>query len=599
MPLESVAGARIRFVPELTTCPLCHKKLRVYKTETRTVITLAYGPFEAQEVLLCCPSGCQWGDGEQSVKVRRSEVLAKLVAPGHIYGFDVVAKVGLLRFLECRQHEEIQTEIKRTYGLWIPESTVGDLVHQFVDLIRALHEDRAAALRASLEAAGGYTVHVDGTCEEGSHVHFACLVGPDPIALWSDRIDSENAVQIRRVLAEVERRFGVPAAVVEDLSRPIRNAVRAQWPNTPVFYCHQHFLADVGKDILTETYNRLREALRKSEIRSELRRFLKKVYKELGDQHDEARRICRHLDDPAFLKAEGRSLKGAAVAGAIAEWILAAAAAGTGKPFPYDLPHLALYLRARRALEALDQRILEQLKGRTPRGEKLLYRLRGILQKFLRSTALSRIARDLEEANSIFLRLRAALRLAAADSPRGMNEQDIYRSPQEVKEAEEALERLKEELRRENGSDPPPARRAAIKIVLSHLTKYWDGLFGHFLPLPDAERYLIVQRTNNLAERFFRSVKRFCRRTTGKRRLHREVDAFSDQILLVFNLKTPKYVELICGSLDRLPEAFADLARRGKLPKRSRSRSAHLILDRAKRRHPDFPTYSSRAFAGS
>ena len=168
-----------------------------------------------------------------------------------------------------------------------------------------------------------------------------------------------------------------------------------------------------------------------------------------------------------------------------------------------------------------------------------------------------------------------------------------------MKEAEEALERLKEELRREDGSDPPPARRAAIKIVLSHLTKYWDGLFGHFLHLPDAERYLIVQRTNNLAERFFRSVKRFCRRTTGKKRLHREVDAFSDQILLVFNIKTPKYVELTCGSLDRLPEAFADLARRGKLPKRSRSRSAHLILDRTSRRRPDFPTHSSRAFAGS
>ena len=258
MPIESVAGARIRFAPALATCPLCQRKLRVYKTEIHTVITLAYGPFEAQEVLLCCPSGCQWGDGAQPVKVSRSEILARLVAPGHVYGFDVVAKVGLLRFLECRQHEEIQAEIKRTYRLWIPESTVGDLIHQFVDLMRALHEDKVAALRAWLEAAGGYALHVDGTCEEGSHIHFACLVGPDPIALWSDRIDSENAVQIRRVLAEVERRFGLPAAVVEDLSRPIRNAVGKQWPSTHVFYCHQHFLADVGKDILANAYNRLR-----------------------------------------------------------------------------------------------------------------------------------------------------------------------------------------------------------------------------------------------------------------------------------------------------------------------------------------------------
>src|SRR5438093_8027635 len=213
MPLESVAGARIRFAPALATCPVCQRKLLVNKTEIRTVITLAYGSFEAQEVLLCCPGGCQWGDGEQSVKVRRSEILAQLVAPGHVYGFDVVAKVGLLRFLECRQHEEIQAEIKRTYRLWVPESTVGDLIHQFVDLMRALHEDKVAALRASLEAAGGYALHVDGTCEEGSHIHFACLVAPDALALWSDRIDWESAVQIRRVLARVATRLGVPAAL--------------------------------------------------------------------------------------------------------------------------------------------------------------------------------------------------------------------------------------------------------------------------------------------------------------------------------------------------------------------------------------------------
>jgi hypothetical protein len=599
MALQSVAGARIRFAPEFSTCQVCHHTLRVYKTETRTVITLAYETFEAQEVVLYCPSGCQWRDGEQTVKFYHSEFLAKLVAPGHVYGFDVVAKVGLLRFLECRQHQEIQTEIKRSHGLSIPESTVGDLIHQFVDLMRTLHEDKVPVLRSSLEAAGGYALHVDGTCEEGSHIHFACLIGPEPIVLWSDRIDSENAVQIRRVLGDVEKRFAQPSAVIQDLSRPIRNAIGEQWPSTPVFYCHQHFLADVGKDILGKAYNRLREALRQSEIRPELRRFLKKVYKELGDEHDEARRICQHLEDPDALRAKDRSLKGSAVAGGIAEWILAAAAGGSGRPFPYDLPHLALYLRAQRAREVLDQRILEHLKGRTPRGEKLLYRLRGILHIFLKSRALSRIARELEEANSIFIRLRAALRLGAAEPAHGMNEDGTYRSPEEMRQAEEALERLKEELRRENGSEASPTQRIAIKIVLSHMEKYWDGLFGHFLPLPDTDRHLIIQRTNNIAERFFRSVKRFGRRTTGKRRLNREVDAFSDQMLLVFNLKTPEYVEMICGSLDRLHEAFADLARRGKLPRRSRSRSARLILDRKKLRHPDFPAYATSAFAGS
>jgi hypothetical protein len=563
------------------------------------VVTLAYGIFKAQEAVLYCPDGCQWRDGEQTVKFYRSELLAQLVAPGHVYGFDVVAKVGLLRFLECRQRQEIQAEMEREYGLSIPESTVGDLIHQFVDLMRALHEDKVSVLRTRLEVAGGYVLHVDGTCEEGSQVHFACLTGTEPIVLWSDRLDSENAVQIRRVLGEVENRFGRPAAVVEDLSSPIRKAVRGQWPGIHIFYCHQHFLTDVGKDILGDAYHRLRDELRQCEIRSELRRFLKKVYQELGDDHHEARRICQHLEDPDLLRGKGRSLKGSAIAGGIAEWILAAAADGGGRLFPYDLPHLTLYLHAQRAREILDRRILPQLTGHTPRGERRLYRLRGILHTFLEWNGLSRIAGEVHEVNSIFLRLRAALRLGAAESTHSMKEEDTYRSPEDVRQAEQALEGLKEDLHRQSECDVSPAQRTAIKIVLSHLEKYWDGLFGHFLPLPEADRYLVVQRTNNLAERFFRGVKRFGRRTTGKRRLSREVDAFPDQMLLVFNLRTPKYVELICGSLDRLPGSFADLARRGKLPRRSRNRTEPVILDRKNRRHPDFPAQATRAFPRS
>ena len=103
-----------------------------------------------------------------------------------------------------------------------------------------------------------------------------------------------------------------------------------------------------------------------------------------------------------------------------------------------------------------------------------------------------------------------------------------------------------------------------------------------------------------MAERFFRQVKRFLRRTTGKKKLNREVDAFCDQMLLVFNLKTPKYVERVCGSLDELPHAFAELVRHDKYPKRSaRSAAAYVILDQKTRRQSDFPSRSTRAFAGT
>lgn len=596
--LRSVQGAKIPFYPEYEVCQVCGRRLHVYKTETRSVVTIAYGSIQAQEVVLYCPAGCVWCDGDRTVELYRSERLASLVAPGHIYGFDVLAEVGVLRFLKCRQRAEIQAEIENRCGVVIPEGTIQELIGRFVNAIVALHEEKVPLLRESLDSMGGYTLYIDGTCEEGSQVHFACLTGPPPIVLWSAKIDSENALQIRQVLKEVDRRFGRPAATMEDLSSAIRNAVLAQWSGLHIFYCHQHFLGDVGKDILLGHYKWIRALLRDSEIRPQLRRFLKKVNKAFGEKRDEARWICRNLDNPDLLKEKGRSLKATSIAGGIAEWILSAPTEGKGRGFPYDLSHLSFCLRTQRAYETLERDVMSYLVGRTPRGEKLLFRLRGILHSFLKSTTLRRAVKQIQDINAVFLRLREALRFADQDSAPGMNCEAVYKSPEEVRAAEEAVTRLREELREEMKRNPSPHVHKAIEIVLRHLDKYWDGLFGHCLSLSTSdERYLIVQRTNNMPERFFRRPKHFARRVTGKKNVRREVDALSSQALLVFNLMTPSYVELVCGSLDRLPQAFADLARKGKYPKTSARERKATILDRKTRRDPDFVKGVAAAFA--
>jgi hypothetical protein len=595
--LQSVHGSTIRLYPEFEVCQVCGEGLHVYKTKVRSIVSLAYGFFHAQEIELYCPNGCVWDQGDRSVRIYRSQFLANLVAPWHTYTFDVVAKVGTLRFLDCRQRVEIQTEIEKKYGLFIPEGTIQELISRFVDTIRALHEAKVPVLRESFEDSGGYILYVDGTCEEGSQVHFVCLTGPEPIALWSEKIDSENAIQIRRVLQEVDNRFGRPAATVEDLSSAIENAVREQWPNIPIFYCHQHFLSDVGKDILDDHYKRLRALLRRSEIRPELARFLKTIKKELGERRGEARWICQHLESPDLLKGKGRSLKATSVAGGISEWILSARAEGTGRGFPYDLPHLSFYLRIQRALEIIDKDIVPHLTGRTPRGEKLLLRLRGILHCFLKSRTLAQTVRKIQETNEIFMRLRDSLRLAAEGSAHGMNAVSTYKTSEEAREAEEAVIRLRDEFRKELQGDLSSNVRKSMEIILRHLDKYWDGLFGHCLNVSDAEeRYLMVQRTNNLSERFFRGVKRFERRITGKKKLNREVDALPGHALLVFNLKSPSYVNLVCGSLEQLPQAFAELARQGKFPKPSDKDGTGKILDRKNLRRPDFPNSVAAAF---
>ncbi len=588
--IQSIQGATLRFHPECENCQICGAKLKVYKTaKPRTVVSLQYGSIAAQEVMLYCPNQCVWQHNGHPNRVHRSQQLARLVAPRQMYGFDILAKIGTLRYLECRQRREIQAYLEQNYDLHVPDGTIQELIVRFAETMAALHEHHIDRLSQMLKARGGYILHVDGTCEEGSHVHFACLIGPEPIVLWSAKIASENALAIREILQQIDNKFGRPVATMADLSSAIHKAVLEQWPGLPFFYCHWHFLADVGKDLLAESYGCLRERLRQSKIRTKLRCFSKKVDKALGDQKTQARWICQHLETPELWKMDTRSLKASAIAAGMTEWILSAPAEGYGRGFPFDLPHLSLYLRARKARDILANNVLEHLKGRTPRGEKHLMRLYGILDCFLKSTALTRTAQKVQEADSLFSRLREALRLAAQGSAKGLNETGCFTSPEQACQTESEVHRLLQDLCREREKQLSVTRKKGIDIIVHHLDKYWDGLFGHYLELGDPDRrYLMVQRTNNISERFFRGVKRFLRRISGKKKLKREVNALGDQALVIFNLKTPAYVKLICGSLDNLAQAFAELSQKGELTKRVRKPSAR-YLDRKSRRSHDLP----------
>jgi len=198
-------------------------------------MSLQYGSIAALEVLLYCPNQCMWSHDSQAIRIYRSQALAQLVAPQQRYGFDVLAKVGILRYLECRQRQEIQEVLENDYDLHLPDGTIQELIVRFADMMTALHEHHMDRLRQMLEASGGYILHVDGTCEEGSQIHFACLIEPGPIVLWSAKIASENALQICEVLQEVETRFGRPIATMADLSGAIHKAVLNQWPSIPFF----------------------------------------------------------------------------------------------------------------------------------------------------------------------------------------------------------------------------------------------------------------------------------------------------------------------------------------------------------------------------
>lgn len=90
---------RLSFVPEDEACPECGRPLTIQKTRRRTVVTLTHGAFEAHEVPKICVAGHGGSKG--------SEALRRLVRPGQRWGYDVIVKVELRRYLagELREAE--------------------------------------------------------------------------------------------------------------------------------------------------------------------------------------------------------------------------------------------------------------------------------------------------------------------------------------------------------------------------------------------------------------------------------------------------------------------------------------------------------------
>ena len=86
------------------------------------------------------------------------------------------------------------------------------------------------------------------------------------------------------------------------------------------------------------------------------------------------------------------------------------------------------------------------------------------------------------------------------------------------------------------------------------------GLCGHpVVRDPGGQAIAIVARANNILEQHFATSKQALRRRLGRARLARDLADQPAQAALTANLLDPAYMQILCGSLDQLPHAFAAL----------------------------------------
>ena len=503
-------------------------------------MTLKAGTFRAIETLKQC-------NQDPTHSVVGSSALTQLVKPRQRYGYDLIVHVGRARYLENKQRAEIQAELYRDRGIELSTGSLSNLCDRFLIHLEALHLARVPALRAALEE-GGYPLHIDATCEYGKGGLFVCMDGWRGWVLVAGRIPSEKEAHLRPLVEKTTHLFGEPIAVVRDMGKGGAKAVAPlREQGIPDLICHFHFLAAVGKKLFEPSYGVLRKLLKSSKIRTDLRTLL------------------RDLRDYSTTSShDGRFGKGAVREDllALVLWVLESDSS-KDLLYPFSLVHLAFYQRCRHAL----QRGHCWVQGpRTLPERRAIDHLGTLVRRFDKDCRFSAAVSRLEEGWQAFCELRDVLQLSNAELPRAdvrVHQREFaHMEACRLHEIEEAVRDYRVELdgRIASSKTSVSLSTSPSAIVVKYLNRYGDRLFGH--PVRRDEKgtiVAIVERTNNVVEHFFGNEKQHLRRRLGRANLGRDLEDQPAQAALAANLRHPDYVRVLCGSLDQLPMAFAEL----------------------------------------
>ena len=474
--------------------------------------------------------------------------------------------VGLERFLHYRQREEIRASLAADYGLPLSSGEISVLSNRFLAYLARLHHASSPALRAALTADGGWPLQIDATGEDGRGTLLVAYTGWREWVLGAWKIPTERADAILPRLRETVFRFGSPCAIVRDLGRAMTEAAAALVKKLelkiPVLACHLHFLGDIGKDLLTEGHDKLRALFRQIRLRSQLRALARELGRNIGQDIDRARAGLRAWQNqPASEQRLPKGAAGVATARALTQWILDYAADTQGDRFPFDLPWLALYDRCLQAAAALRTFLADPAAD--PAVRKALERLRRILRPVEEDgLGFADVADRLTRRAGLFAELRKALRLREGSSYGRRGTAHRTHTAAELKDIRSAVRRLTLSLKRRRPERGPAGNwRDAIDIVLSHLQKHGRSLWGHAIRLPQTAGggVRLVDRTNNAVETYFHRLKHGERRRSGRKVLSQDFERLPPAAALAMNLTHSDYVSIVCGSLDKLPEAFAQL----------------------------------------
>jgi len=532
----------VDFRPSTTHCADCACELKVQKTRPRTVSTLHVGRLHARETVLVCPA-CD--------RTYRSEELRALVPPGANFGYDVMIHAGNALFLRYRNEEEVVAELAGM-NVQISPREVSLLGTKFITYLAISQQQCAPDIAADMHGRGGYICHLDATCEGGNPLLMSSIDSLSNIVLGNVKLPAESEANIVPFLKRIKENYGAPLALVHDMGKGILSAVAKVFPGVPDFICHFHFLRDIGKDYLGSEYDIIRKRLRHHGISAKLRSRAKQFKADI-DGNPQVIETLQESIENAALPPEAFGSAPSITAYALIEWALQGKSEGHGYGFPFDRPHLAFAKRLRRLNEDIER--IQNLHLRSRWKDNCPYfKIHIALKPIMKDRALWKAVEAIEEKIMPFEKLRSAMRIASTTGRNGLNDEG---KKENIRTIEARVEKFRAwMIRRKN-----PAQDPAAGKMIAQIDKYREKLFADPIRVqtPSGPVLIQPQRTNNILEQFFRSLKRAHRRRTGNASSRRMLRTILAETPLVKNLENPAYMKILLKEKATLEEVFAEI----------------------------------------
>ena len=525
---DMLTDIKIRLDPEQTSCLICGKSVNVLKTDHKTCYSSDIGKFKLISASSYCPDHKYLGEKNNQILRYESNLAALIVDKGYRVTFDLVVKIGRLRYEDHRQLREIQSFLKCSSAkLDLQISTIGMIAKRFLEFCQLLHQSRETEIRESLVVNGGYFLHFDGSTEQKSGKCSLVLVDSrSGLILDSQMVESERSDIIVDALTRAKEKYGKPLAIISDLRSGFVAA------STSVFgsqishiLCHYHFLRTFSDEFKKDHAHIGVCVTKKWQVQAKLKKQLKKLPNlKLNTEHPNELKTIDRIED---YWRDTKDTLGAYRF--VLRWILNYRQDSSGKSLPFDLPYIDLYNRF-----IAGKKLIELIfADPSVEGRQKYYRhgFCSIVEatKVLghQEPGFRKALHQLEYQRKWFNKLRAVLFMEAqvvADRSLAPLSKTYQLSKEEAKKLPLRLKGFLASLEKEFMRCKHPARKAFLEKLRKQVEKYHNHLNVPILAITaNGEKIVIVPpRTNNYLESLFRYIKTVLRRCTGRSKLPRE-----------------------------------------------------------------------------